>query len=120
MLLHPPPGGYDRELLVNCDEELTRTKPCNEHVCDSNCKLSDWIPFSDGPCTAECGFMGRNVLRRTVIQSATGNGHVCIRWDHKRRQKLEDCNKENHRTGENKCPDRCEAAPGGPLTVVAA
>lgn len=89
-LLHPPPMAYPAELLVNCDLPLSETRDCNVEPCNVDCKLGDWVPFADGPCSVTCG-EGFMVERRRVIEGKIGNGEPCPKWDSDERFKISKC-----------------------------
>lgn len=102
-LLHRPPESYDPAMLINCNEPLSLTEPCNEIECDFDCELGDWVRAADGPCTASCGG-GWEVWRRPVIKTASGSGKLCPHWSSPRRVKYERCSLQA-------CEPRCEASP---------
>eukprot|EP00931_Biecheleriopsis_adriatica_P118223 TRINITY_DN93670_c0_g1_i1.p1 TRINITY_DN93670_c0_g1~~TRINITY_DN93670_c0_g1_i1.p1 ORF type:complete len:729 (-),score=176.98 TRINITY_DN93670_c0_g1_i1:33-2219(-) len=112
--LHSPPPDFNPLLLINCDEAWNKTESCNVHDCDIDCYLSDWTPWNGGECSRSCGG-GSQVLRRSVITAATGNGTICPPWHSKERVKTMTCNTQP-------CPERCVLSPkmkelerGGPL-----
>jgi len=101
-LLHPPPMEYPAELLVNCDFPLSFTRPCNEMPCSVHCRLGEWTPFADGPCSVTCG-EGFMVERRRVIEGPVGLGQPCPAWDSKVRVRFSPC-----RGRQKDCAPRCD------------
>eukprot|EP00427_Karlodinium_veneficum_P001057 CAMPEP_0169160298 /NCGR_PEP_ID=MMETSP1015-20121227/56374_1 /TAXON_ID=342587 /ORGANISM="Karlodinium micrum, Strain CCMP2283" /LENGTH=392 /DNA_ID=CAMNT_0009231953 /DNA_START=392 /DNA_END=1568 /DNA_ORIENTATION=+ len=101
-LLHPPPMEYPAELLVNCDFPLSFTRPCNEMPCSVHCRLGEWTPFADGPCSVTCG-EGFMVERRRVIEGPVGLGQPCPAWDSKVRVRFSPC-----RGRQKECAPRCD------------
>lgn len=98
--LHEPPPGYDPWLLVNCDQVISKTEPCNEIPCDVDCELGDWVAWADGPCSRSCGG-GVEVQRRRVTTSPVGNGLPCPAWTDPQRVRYNVCSAQP-------CPGRCE------------
>jgi len=97
---------------VNCGWSLSETIPCNEDPCDVDCKLGDWTPFADGPCSATCG-EGTMVERRRVVEGPVGNGKLCPPWDQASgpdaRVKFSDCR------ATVACQPRCDPAPAAAM-----
>lgn len=109
-LLHPPPASYPRELLINCKEPLSQTHPCNEDPCVVDCKLGDWTPFSDGPCSVTCG-VGFQVERRRVVEGPVGKGKLCPPHNELDvRVRYKACKGK-----EEMCKPRCDLAPKATL-----
>lgn len=104
-LLHPPPFSYPRELLIGCNEALSQTHPCNEDPCAVDCKLGDWTPFADGPCSVTCG-QGFQVERRRVVEGPVGKGKLCPPHDKMNvRVRYKECK------AKDECKPRCDLAP---------
>jgi len=108
-LLHPPPANYPRELLINCNEPLSETHACNEDPCVVDCKLGDWTPFADGPCSVTCG-QGFQVERRRVVEGPIGKGKLCPPHNTMDvRVRYKECK------GKEECKPRCDLAPKAKL-----
>lgn len=105
-LLHPPPMNYPRELLSYCNESLSQTHKCNEAPCNVDCKLGDWTPFSDGPCSVTCG-RGFEVQRRRVVEGPVGDGQLCPDYNDIKRMRYQACEVATP------CEPRCDLESGG-------
>jgi hypothetical protein len=104
-LMHPPPENYPVELLENCRGKLSEQHDCNMDPCNVDCKLGDWTPFSDGPCSATCG-KGFQVQRRRIVEGPIGGGKLCPKHDHPSRVRYWSCEAAED------CIPRCDIEPG--------
>eukprot|EP01128_Nolandella_sp_AFSM9_P010412 TRINITY_DN718_c0_g2_i1.p1 TRINITY_DN718_c0_g2~~TRINITY_DN718_c0_g2_i1.p1 ORF type:complete len:747 (+),score=118.28 TRINITY_DN718_c0_g2_i1:275-2242(+) len=69
---------------------LTQTAQCNTHVCDRNCEVSGFGPFSE--CSVPCGD-GYKTRNQTIVVEPAGNGALCPALVESLSCNLKDCDK---------------------------